>query len=94
MGRAARGRPERLAEKLKLIRESLGLSQSQIWRRLELEERVGYKVISGYETGMTEPPLLVLLAYARLAGVCLDYLVDDRLDLPSRLPATIKHRVE
>jgi hypothetical protein len=38
--------------------------------------------ISQYETGKREPPLLVLLRYARLAGTSTDVLIDDRLDLP------------
>jgi transcriptional regulator with XRE-family HTH domain len=38
--------------------------------------------ISGYEKGQREPPLLVLLRYARLAGVTMETLVDDRLKMP------------
>jgi hypothetical protein len=38
--------------------------------------------ISGYETGKREPPLPVLLKYARLAGVSTDVLIDDKLKLP------------
>ena len=29
--------------------------------------------------------------YARAAGVCVDVLIDDRLDLPAKLPAKPKH---
>jgi hypothetical protein len=43
--------------------------------------------ISGYERGVREPPLLILLKYSRIAGVYLEVLVDDTLDLPERLPA-------
>lgn len=39
---------------------------------------------------LREPSLLVLLNYARAAGVYLDVLVDDELDLPERLPARPK----
>lgn len=92
MGRAARMKPERLAAKLKAIREALGLSQGEMWRRLGLEEQVSYKAISSYENGTTEPPLPVLLTYAKLAGVCVDYLIDDAMDLPRRLPGRVKHR--
>jgi hypothetical protein len=42
--------------------------------------------ISEYETGKGEPPLPVLLKYARMAGVCVERLIDDELDLPE-LPA-------
>ncbi len=62
MGAAKRMRPERLEAKLKAIREALGLSQTEMWRRLGLEERMNYTVISNYETGLTEPPLPVLLS--------------------------------
>jgi transcriptional regulator with XRE-family HTH domain len=37
--------------------------------------------ISAYERGKREPPLLVLLKYARLAGVSMDTLVDDKMKL-------------
>ena len=38
--------------------------------------------ISQFETGRREPPLMLLLAYARLAGVSTDVLIDDRMRLP------------
>jgi hypothetical protein len=50
-----------------------------------------YNQLSRYETGDREPPLRILLEYARVAGVCLDVLVDDDLDLPAKLPAKPKH---
>ncbi|MGH9826083.1 MAG: hypothetical protein ACREDR_22870, partial [Blastocatellia bacterium] len=46
--------------------------------------------ISEYELGRSEPPLDVLLAYGRLAGVWVDVLIDDDLDLPAKLPASPK----
>jgi transcriptional regulator with XRE-family HTH domain len=46
--------------------------------------------ISAYELGNREPSLLVLLNYARIAGVYLDMLVDDALDLLDRLPSKPK----
>jgi hypothetical protein len=46
--------------------------------------------ISLYEGGQREPPLLVLLRYARVVGVYVDVLIDDELDLPDRLPAKLK----
>lgn len=92
MGSAARVKPRRLSVKLKAIREALALSQTEIWKRLGLEEQVSYKVISGYETGTTEPPLLVLLAYAKLANVWVDYLIDDAVDLPERLPSAVRRK--
>jgi transcriptional regulator with XRE-family HTH domain len=91
MGTKARIKPERLAGKLRQIREALGLSQSEMWRHLGLEDLIVFKQISTYELGKREPPLPILLAYARAAGVCMDRLVDDDLDLPAKLPAKAKH---
>lgn len=91
MGVRARQRPERLAEKLLQIRMSLGLSQSELLRRLELEDAISYKKISDYERGEREPSLIILLQYARAANVSTDVLIDDELDLPSKLPARRKN---
>jgi transcriptional regulator with XRE-family HTH domain len=91
MGRKPRIKPERLPEKLRRIREALGLSQSEMWRHLGVEDLIWFKQISTYEVGTNEPPLHILLRYARAAGVCLDVLVDDELDLPDKLPAKPKH---
>lgn len=43
--------------------------------------------VSAYEVGTSEPPLPVLLKYARLTGVCVERLIDDEVDLPDKLPA-------
>ena len=86
-----RPKPERLAEKLLLIRLALGLSQTEMLRRLEAEELITYNRISDFEIGNREPPLLILLRYARLAGVYVEALIDDELDLPAKLPAPANH---
>ncbi|MBD0326762.1 MAG: helix-turn-helix transcriptional regulator [Pyrinomonadaceae bacterium] len=91
MGRAARLRSERLAEKLRDIRMALGLSQNELIRRLGLEDVIYQSNLSGYESGEREPQLPILLKYAQTAGVCLDVLVNDDLDLPAKLPAKPKH---
>jgi transcriptional regulator with XRE-family HTH domain len=93
MGKRARMRQGHLAKKLLQIREALGLSQSEMLRRLGFEDALDYKRISEYELDKNEPPLAVLLSYARAAGVCMDVLVDDELDLPDKLPARPKHKV-
>jgi transcriptional regulator with XRE-family HTH domain len=90
MGRKARPTPARLCEKLLQIRTTLGLSQSEMFRRLEVDDLITHKQISKYELGITEPPLPVILQYAHVAGVSTDVLIDDRLDLPAKLPATRK----
>ena len=91
MGKRARPKPARLAEKLLRIREALGVSQSEMFRRLNVEGLSEVKRISDYEIDKSEPPLPVLLQYARVAGVCVDVLIDDRQDLPSKIPAKPKH---
>ena len=92
MGKGARRQPQRLAGKLRDVRLALGLSQSELLRKLGAEDLITYHRISDYELGKNEPPLDVLLSYARLAGVCVDVLIDDDLDLPAKLPAKPKHR--
>ena len=90
MGRVARPKPRRLAEKLLTIRLALGQSQNGMLSLLGLDERLFRSAISGYELGTREPPLPVLLSYARAAGVSTDYLIDDELDLPAKLPNSQK----
>jgi transcriptional regulator with XRE-family HTH domain len=92
MGRAARLRSERLADKLRHIRTSLNLSQNQLIRRMGLEDVIYQSNVSGYESGEREPPLPILLKYAQIAGVCLDVLVDDKARLPAQLPGEPKHK--
>ena len=88
---APRQKPERLAEKLKQIRLSLGLSQDGMLERLGQTEEFFRSRISAYELGNREPPLPVLLKYARLVGVSTDVLIDDELDLPDKLPSPAKN---
>jgi transcriptional regulator with XRE-family HTH domain len=86
MGQARRLTPKRLPEKLLRIRTLLDLTQEQMAERLShVPASPQSGQISRFEQGKREPSLLVLLAYARLAGVSLDILVDDDLDLPTRL---------
>ena len=87
----ARRRPERLAEKLLKIRNTLGLSQTELHKSLGVEEDIPYTRISDYELGKNEPRLLVLLEYARLARVHLETIVDDYSELPTKLPGTVKY---
>src|ERR1044071_4667921 len=83
----ARPKPKRLAEKLLQIRLALGLSQTEMLKRLGLEEDMKYARISEYEQGMREPSLLTLLEYSRVAGIHMEVLADDELDLPEKLPS-------
>ena len=86
-----RPKPKHLAAKLRRIREALGLSQSEMLRRLGFENVHAYTRISSYELGRNEPPAMVLLEYARIANVYVEVLIDDGLDLPARLPSAKKH---
>ena len=85
MGKKPRPRPKRLSEKLLQIRNTLGLSQSELFWRLDIEKLTEMKRISDFETGRSEPPLPVLLRYARLVRISTDVLIDDDLELPARL---------
>lgn len=87
-----RPRPERLASKLRAIREGLGLSQSQMLVRLGLEDTMHYGRISQYENDEREPTLMTLLAYAHVAGVHLEDIVSDDLDLPPKLPGNVNYQ--
>ncbi len=87
---SSRPHTARLAEKLYEIRTRLGLSQAQMVGLLRDQSlpsplRVYAGNISRFEQGLREPPLLVLLAYARAAGVAVDVLIDARLELPDKL---------
>ena len=84
-----RPRPTYLAKKLRQIRQVLGLSQSEMVIRLDAGQSMHYGRISEYELGRREPSLLTLLAYARVAGVHLEDLVDDTIALPERLPGNV-----
>lgn len=90
MGRSSRTKPARLAEKLLQIRMALGLSQNGMLKQLGFDEDLFQGSISGYELGTREPPLPVLLKYAQAAGVWIDVLVDDEIDMPEKLPASPK----
>lgn len=95
MGRAPRARPRRLPQKLAAIREALGVSCEVMVGKLRAlmppdnMPRIHPQNISGYQQGEREPALLTLLAYARLARVPVETLIDDALKLPRRLPRAV-----
>jgi transcriptional regulator with XRE-family HTH domain len=91
MGQTSRRRPAKLGEKLLHIRLALGLSQNEMIRHLGLADELSQSNISGFERGVREPSLLVLLRYARVAGVYADSLIDDSVSLPEKLPASSKY---
>jgi transcriptional regulator with XRE-family HTH domain len=77
----ARPRPQLLASKLLQIRLRLGLSQPKMVKRLGVEDQIHYPNISKYELDKNEPPLGILLAYSRVAGIPVERILDDDLDL-------------
>lgn len=91
MGRSHRPKPLRLGEKLLHIRKSLNLTLEQMIEHLSYKDSPLYPTnISSMERGEREPPLRLLLAYARLVGISTDVIIDDEMDLPKRI--SIKER--
>ncbi len=93
MGKSNRPRPARLAEKLLAIRQKIGggeISQNDLLKKLGLEDVLERDRISKYERGTLEPPLVVLLRYAEAANVYLEAIVNDRINLPEKLPCKTK----
>lgn len=91
MGKGKREKPARLAGKLAKIRKAFGLSQNEMLRHLGLIDKLTREEVSAYERGVREPSLLTLLRYAEAAGVWVDVLINDDLDLPDKLPCSPKH---
>ena len=92
MGTKPRYRPKSLGRKLFQIRDTLGLSQSEMLRRLGAEELFSTARISEYESGIREPSLWVLLAYARVARIHLETIIDDEAALPEKIPGHFNYR--
>ena len=91
MGRAERPKPKFLASKLKKIRQLLGFNLEEMVVKLNCPDIALYAAsIYEYEAGKREPPLPVILQYARLANIYVEYLIDDKLHLPDQLPANSK----
>ena len=82
MGRSRRNKPKMLSQKLLASRKRLNMSQTEMARALQLE--VHYSAVSNFELGTREPDLIVVLRYSRLAGVSMESIVDDRLNLFER----------
>ena len=81
-GSKRRPRPKKLAQKLLAIRQQLGLTQQAMAERLgKIPSPPDGAMISRYERDEREPSLFALLAYARIAGVAVDVLIDDKMKL-------------
>jgi len=79
VGQRPRPKPKHLAAKLLALRERLGLSQAELARLPDFQ--LTSARVSEYEHGAREPSLPVLLAYARVAKILLENIVDDDLSL-------------
>ena len=78
-----RAMPKKLGKKMRQIRENLGMSQRQIVDALNYKDTpLRASQISQYENGQREPTMMLVLAYARLAGISTDVLIDDKQNIP------------
>ena len=94
MGNAKRAIPKRLPTKLRQIREALHLSQEQLIEKIKdagVFGKLDRSYVSGWESGKREPTLEVLLHYSEIAGVWLNAILDDEVDLPARIPCSRMH---
>jgi transcriptional regulator with XRE-family HTH domain len=57
------------------------VSQGEFVRQLGVQALIEHTTISKYELNKNEPPLAILLAYARLAGIPVERIIDDELEL-------------
>jgi len=57
------------------------MSQGAMVKLLGVQDLIHYTNISKYELDKIEPPLAILLAYARLAEIPVEQIIDDELEL-------------
>jgi transcriptional regulator with XRE-family HTH domain len=57
------------------------MSQGEMVKRLGVQDLIDHTTISKYELDKNEPPLVILLAYTRLAGIPIEQIIDDELEL-------------
>lgn len=77
-----RAMPKKLGKKLLQIRMNLGMSQREIVKALKYHDTpLRASQISQYESGQREPTMMLVLAYARLAKVSVESLIDDKMKL-------------
>jgi len=77
-----RAMPKKLGKKMRQIRERLGMSQREIVAALNYKDTpLRASQISQYENGQREPTMMLVLAYARLAKVSVESLIDDKMKL-------------
>ena len=57
------------------------MSQGEMVQRLGVQDLIHYTNISKYELDKNEPPLVILLAYARLMEIPVEQIIDDELEV-------------
>jgi transcriptional regulator with XRE-family HTH domain len=86
MGQRKKQRPKKLGIKLRSIRESLGITQDEMAKRLKIlgaDTTIHSGYIGDFETtDKREPGLLTLLAYSRISGISVNVLIDDEVEMP------------
>ena len=73
--------PGRLGEKLRAIRLHLGYTMEQMAEAVGETGKARRSRVYEWENGTRQPDLAGLLAYAHLASVTTDVLIDDTQDL-------------
>ncbi len=82
MGSTSRRKPAKLGEKLKSIRENFEYSFSQMAAVLsDRDIKVLKTDVHKFENGEREPNLIILLRYAKLVGITMEALVDDKVKI-------------
>ena len=57
------------------------MSQGEMVKHLGVQGLIHYTNISKYELDKNEPPLAIVLAYARLVGIPVEQIIDDEIEL-------------
>jgi transcriptional regulator with XRE-family HTH domain len=74
--------PKKPGKKMKQIRESPGMSQRETGKALNYKDTpLRASQISRSEIGQGEPPMMLVLAYARLAKISVESLIYDKMKL-------------
>ena len=76
--------PKRLGDKLRAIREYKGWTLDQMGEAVGRTEASRRARVYEWEEGARQPDLPTLLAYAQIAGVSTDVLIDDDAELRLR----------
>ena len=94
MGRGRRSLPAQMPRKLETIRTQLGFNLEEMITAINKniiaggysDVKIFRSHILEFEKGVREPQIPVLLAYAQIANIYVDILINDKLDLPKGLP--------